>query len=333
MSYAELLRDLKARKFAPLYLLQGDESYYIDLVSDYMESHILSDAEKGFNQTIFYGKDTDMLSIVSAAKRYPMMSDYQLILVKEAQTIKKWDELLAYAEHPLTSTLLVFCHKYGTLDKRLKVSKAIVKNGVVLESKKLYDDKVPAWINDYLKEKGYRTDPRTCALISEYLGNNLEKITNELDKLLLNYPAGTAIGAKEVADNIGISKDFNVFELTAALGKRDVFKANHIISYFAANPKDHPHVVVMGALTGYFTKILMFHSLKDRSRQQVASTLKVSPFFVGEYQQAAANYPPLKAGEIISLLRTYDMRLKGVNNTGNTGQGELMKELVFRILN
>ncbi|QEC53948.1 DNA polymerase III delta subunit [Anseongella ginsenosidimutans] len=333
MSYAELLKDLKARKFAPLYLLQGEESYYIDLVSDYMEKHILSDAEKGFNQTVFYGKDTDMLQIVSAAKRYPMMSDHQLILVKEAQTIKKWDELIAYAENPLRSTLLVFCHKYGALDKRLKVSKAIIKHGVVLESKKLYDDKVPAWVNDYLSDRGYRTDPKTCALISEYLGNNLEKIANELDKLLLNYPPGTPIGMKEVAGNIGISKDFNVFELTAALGKRDAFKANRIINYFAANPKDHPHVVVMGALAGYFTKILIYHSLKDRSRQHVASALKVNPFFVGEYQQAASNYPPPKVWEIISLLRSYDMRLKGVNNTGNTGQEELMKELVFRVLN
>lgn len=333
MSYAALLKDLKARKFVPLYLLHGEESYYIDLLSDYMEKHVLSDAEKGFNQTVFYGKDTDMLSIVNAAKRYPMMSDYQLILVKEAQSIKKWDELLAYAENPLNSTLLVFCYKYGTLDKRLKVSKAIMKNGVVLESKKLYEDKVPAWVSDYLTERGYRTDPRTSALISEYLGNNLEKIANELDKLLLNYSPGTAIGAKEVAENIGISKDFNVFELTAALGKRDGFKASRIVDYFAANPKDHPHVLVMGALAGYFTKILIFHSLKDRSRQHVASALKVSPFFVGEYQQAAANYPPPKIWEVISLLRHYDMRLKGVNNTGNTGQGELMKELVFRVLN
>src|SRR3546814_595193 len=210
MSYGELLNDLKLRKFAPLYLLHGDESYYIDLLSDYMEEHILSDAEKGFNQTIFYGKDTDMLTIVSAAKRYPMMSDYQVILVREAQAIKKWDALLSYAENPLPSTLLVFCHKYGTLDKRLKVTKMIVKNGTVLESKKLYEDKLPAWVSDYLQERGYRSDTRTCSLISEYLGNNLQKIAGELDQLLLNFPAGKRLCGDEVEEHIGSRKDFNV---------------------------------------------------------------------------------------------------------------------------
>lgn len=333
MTYAELLKSLKARKFAPLYLLHGDESYYIDLLADYMEKNILSDAEKGFNQTVFYGKETDMSTIVNAAKRYPMMSDYQLIMVKEAQTIRKWDDLIAYAEHPLTSTILVFCHKYGSLDKRLKVSKTIAKNGQVLESKKLYDDKVPGWISEYLSEKGYRTDPKTAVLISEYLGNNLEKIANELDKLIINYPAGTSIGAAEVAEHIGISKDFNVFELTDALGQRETVKAYRIINYFAANPKDNPHVVVMGALAGYFTKLLIYHSLKDRSRQQVASALKVNPYFVSRYQEAAQNYPPAKVAGVISLLRNYDLRLKGVDNTGNTGSAELLKELIFQVLN
>lgn len=333
MSYGEILKDLKARKFAPLYLLQGEESYYIDLLSDFMEKNILSEAEKGFNQTVFYGKDTDMLSIISAAKRYPMMSDYQLILVKEAQSVKKWDELAAYAENPLRSTVLVFCYKYGSLDKRLKVSKTILKNGVVLDSKKLYESQVPGWINEYLAGKGYRTNPRACALISEYLGNDLEKIANELDKMVLNFPPGTEIDDRKVSENIGISKDFNVFELTSALAKKDIFKANRIITYFAANPREHPLVVVMGALAGFFTKVLMYHSLRDRSKQSVASNLKVNPFFVGEYQQAAGNYPPAKLPEIFSLLRSYDMRSKGVNNTGNTDHGELMKELIFRIVN
>ncbi|HYH55069.1 MAG TPA: DNA polymerase III subunit delta [Anseongella sp.] len=333
MSYSELLKDLKARKFAPLYLLQGEESYYIDLLSDFMEKHILSDAEKSFNQTVFYGKDTDMTSILNAAKRYPMMSEYQLVLVKEAQSLKKWDELTAYAENPLRSTILVFCYKYGSLDKRLKVSKAVLQHGQVLESKKLYENQLPAWVSEYLAGKGYRSDPKACLLISEYLGNNLEKIANELDKLILNVPPGTEIGTRHIGENIGISKDFNVFELTSALAKKDVFKANRIINYFAANPREHPPVVIMGALAGFFTKVLMYHSLKDRSRQAVASSLKVNPFFVSEYQQAAFNYPPAKLPEIFSLLRSYDLRSKGVDNTGNTDHGELMKELVFRMVN
>lgn len=332
MTYRDVLKDLKARKYAPVYLLQGEEEYYIDRVSDYIEQQVLSEAERSFNQTIFYGKDTDTVTIANTAKRYPMMSDYQVILVKEAQSLKKWDDMLSYIEHPLSSTILVFCYKYGKLDKRLKVGKAIAKSGVVMDSKKLYENQVPAWISEYLLSGGFRITPKASALIAEYLGNDLAKIAGELDKLVLNLPADTEIGVRHIEENIGISKDFNVFELNSALAKKDVLKANRIIGYFAANPRKHPMVMVIGALCGFFTKVLVYHSLKNPSRQAVASALKVNPFFTGEYELAARNYPLPRLAFIISQLRQYDLRSKGVDSTGNVTEGELMKELVFKIL-
>ena len=223
MNINELVRDLKARKFKPVYLLHGEESYYIDKVSDYIERNVLTDAERGFNQTVFYGKDTDVMSLLNSVKRFPMMSEYQVILVKEAQDMK-WgkdgedskksvDPLLTYFENPLMSTILVFCYKHGKFDKRKKTYKAIDRHGIVFESAEIYADKVPAWVEDYVKEKACRISSRASALLAEYLGNDLSKVANELDKLMLNIPAGGEITAEQVQDNIGISKDYNVFEL------------------------------------------------------------------------------------------------------------------------
>jgi DNA polymerase-3 subunit delta len=339
MTAEEILRDLRARKFRPVYFLQGDEPYYIDKISHYIEHEVLNDAEKGFNQTVLYGKDTDMMTVLNAAKRFPMMSEYQVVLVKEAQNLKfskggddKQDPFMAYLENPLKSTILVFAHKYGSLDKRLKVAKAIDKHGVLFDSKKLYDNQVAAWVTEYAKSKKGLINPRAAALVAEYLGNDLSKVANELDKLMLNVKEHTEIGVKEVEDNIGISKDFNSFELINALGKRDVYKANLIIDYFAANKKDNPLVVILGTLNGFFAKLFSYHFLQDRSKGNVASVLKVNPYFVSDYEIAAKNFSAEKTMQVISLLRTYDLRSKGVDNTGNTEEGELMKELVFRIL-
>jgi DNA polymerase III subunit delta len=339
MTAEEILKDLKARKFKPIYFLHGEESYYIDKISSYIEDQLLNEAEKGFNQTVLYGKDTDIMTILNAAKRFPMMSEYQVVLVKEAQNLKfgkesskDQDPFSAYVENPLKSTILVFCYKYGTLDKRLKIAKSIEKNGVLFESKKLYDNQVAQWVGEYIKTKSCIINAKAAALIAEYLGNDLSKIANELDKLMLNVKEHTEIGVKEVEQNIGISKDFNSFELTAALGRKDIFKANQIIDYFAANKKDNPMVVTLGTLNNYFTKIFAYHFLADKSRGNVASALKVSPYFVGDYELASKNYSPDKTFHIISLLRKYDLRSKGVDNTGNTEEGELLKELVFQIL-
>lgn len=333
MTAQEIIKDIKARKLKPIYLLHGEESYYIDLLSDYLEQHVLSDAEKGFNQTILYGKDTEVMTVLNAAKRYPMMSDYQLVMVKEAQELKidkASEQFQAYCEKPLTSTILVLCHKYGKFDKRKKVYKVLEKTGVVFESASIYDNKVPAWIEDFVRDKGYHINPKASALLGEYLGNDLSKVANELEKLMLNVSKTQEIGTKEVQDNIGISKEYNVFELQNALARRDVFKANQIVNYFEANPKANPMVLVMGNLASYFTKILKYHYVVDKS--QLARELGVNPYFVKDYDMAARNFNLGKTFEVISLLRAYDLKSKGVDSTGNTEDGELMRELIYKII-
>lgn len=339
MTAPEILKELKNRKYKPLYLLHGDEPYFIDMIGNYIEHNLLSEAERGFNQTVVYGKDTDVMTVLNAAKRYPMMSDYQVVLVKEAQDMK-WgkedddkksiDPLLSYLEKPLPSTVLVFCYKYGKFDKRKKSYKAIDKNGVVFESAELYDNKVPGWIEGFVIDKGYRISPQASALLAEYLGNDLSKVANELDKLMLNVKAGQEITPKEIQDNIGISKEYNVFELQTALGRKDVVKVNKIINYFEANPKANPLVVVLGALNGYFSKVLKYHYADDKSPQGLAGIIGVSPYFVKDYEQASRSFNYGKTMQIISLLREYDLKSKGVESSA--GPGELMKELMFKIL-
>jgi DNA polymerase-3 subunit delta len=333
MTAQDIIKDIKARKLKPIYLLHGEEGYYIDLISDFLEEHVLSEAEKGFNQTILYGKDTEMMTVLNASKRYPMMSDYQLVMVKEAQDLKfdkAEDQFQAYCENPLRSTVLVLCHKYKKFDKRKKAYKLIEKAGLIFESGTIYDNKVPAWIEDFVKAKGHHINPKASALLAEYLGNDLSKVANELEKLMLNVPQAQEINTKEVQDNIGISKEYNVFELQNALTRRDVYKANQIVNYFEANPKANPIVLVMGNLAGYFTKILKYHYVTDKS--QAARELGVNHYFLKDYELAARNYNLGKTFEVISLLREYDLKSKGVDATGHTEHGELMKELVFKIM-
>lgn len=339
MNFNELIKDLKSRKFKPVYLLHGDESYYIDKVSDYFEENVLSDAEKGFNQTIFYGKDTDVITLINAAKRFPMMSEYQLILVKEAQDLK-WakdegkagDPLQSYFENPSLSTILVFCYRNGKFDKRKKIYKLIEKKGLVFESAAIHDDKVAAWIESHLSEQTYSIHPNASALIAEYLGNDLSKVANELEKLVLNIQQGNEINIDDVEKNIGISKDYNVFELQSAMARKDAFKVNQIINYFAANPKSNPIQLVMGALNSYFTKVLKYHYASDRSPQGLARELGVAPYFVKDFERAGRSFSKQKTFQIIGYLRECDMKMKGVNATANTEHGELMKELMFKII-
>ena len=339
MTAPDLIKDLKNRKYKPLYLLHGEEPYFIDEVSNYAEHKLLSEAEKGFNQTVFYGKDTDIMAVLNAAKRYPMMAEYQVVLVKEAQDMK-WgrddddkksiNPLLSYLENPLPSTILIFCYKYGKFDKRKKTYKAIEKNGVIFESSPLYDSKIPAWIETYITGKGYQINQQASAMLAEYLGNDLSKIANELEKLMLNVNAGQAITLQHIQDNIGISKEYNVFELQSALSRKDPFKVNQIINYFEANPKANPIVLVLGNLNNFFSKVLVYHYVKDRSPQNLARELGVSPYFVKDYELAARSYNYGKAMQVISLLREYDLKSKGVESSA--GHGELMKELMFKIL-
>src|SRR5476651_413916 len=339
MTAPEILKDIKNRKYKPIYLLHGDEPYFIDQVSNFVEHHLLSDAEKGFNQTVLYGKDTDVMTVLNAAKRYPMMADYQVVLIKEAQDMKWGAEsddkksinpLLNYLENPLPSTILVFCYKYGKFDKRKKTYKAIEKAGLVFESAPLYDSKIPAWVEGYLTEKGYRVNQQASLMLAEYLGNDLSKIANELDKLMLNVAAGQEITLKHIHDNIGISKEYNVFELQTALSKKDAFKVNQIINYFEANPKANPIILTLGNLNTFFSKVLAYHYVKDKSQQNVARELGVNPYFVKDYELAGRSYNYPKTMQVISYLREYDLKSKGVES--NAPHGELMKELMFKIL-
>ena len=339
MTATDIIKDLKNKKYKPLYLLHGEEAYFIDLVSNYVEHKLLSDSERSFNQTVFYGKDTDIMAVLNASKRYPMMADYQVVLVKEAQDMKWGSEdtdkkginpLLSYLDNPLPSTILVFCYKYGKFDKRKKTYKAIEKKGLVFESSPLYDNKVPAWVEGFISDKGYKINQQASLMLAEYLGNDLSKIANELEKLMLNVAAGQEITLKHIQDNIGISKEYNVFELQTALSKKDAYKANQIINYFEANPKANPIVLVLGNLNTFFSKVLIYHYVKDKSQQNLARELGVNPYFVKDYEQAARNYNYGKTMQIISYLREYDLKSKGVES--NTDNGGLMKELIFKIL-
>ena len=352
----QILTDLKRRIFKPIYFLSGEEAYYIDKVSDYIEKNVLDENEQEFNQTILYGKEVDMNAIISSAKRFPMMSDYQVVIVKEAQNLKELgkvggsdsDEdvveespkkksgsatnpLVAYLQHPQPSTILVFCYKYKTLDKRSTVYKSLQKNHIFLETKKLYDNKIPEWITDFVEEHRYKISPKASFLLAESLGNDLSKISNEVEKLFINLKEGEEITLELVQDNIGISKEFNVFELQEAIAKKDILKANRIINYFSANEKEHPAVMTLSSLYGYFTKVLSYHFAPDKSKFAVAQTLGVNPFFVDGYIKAAQNYNTSKLKAIFSYLKEYDLKTKGVDNAG-VNNGELMKELLFKIL-
>src|SRR5690606_38454570 len=311
MDANKIIADIKNKKLLPAYLLHGEEPYYIDQISDYIEEHVLEDAQKGFDQTILYGKDTDFVTLVNAAKRYPMLGSHQVIIVKEAQNLK-WkggdDVLLAYLENPMKSTALVLAYKHGKFDKRKKIYKVPEKAGVVLESAKLYDDKVAPWIGSFVKDRGWSIHAQAAAMMAEYLGNDLSKVVNELEKLMLNVPNEREITAQDIERNIGISKDFNVCELNTALAKRDAVKAFQIVAYFAANPKSNPIQVILGAMAGYFTKILKYHYLPDKSPQVVARELGVHPFFTREYDLAARSYNRRKTFDIIASLRECDLK-------------------------
>lgn len=331
MKFEEVLKELKAGKYRPIYLLMGEESYFIDEISDYIADNALQESERSFNQTVVYGKETTVADVISLAKRYPMMADRQVVIVREAQLLKSIEDLEIYVSNPLESTVLVLCYKYKTYDKRKALAKQIAKKGIVFTSDKIRDYQIHDWILKYVNGIGLKINISTAKLIGDHLGTDLSKITNAFDKLQLILPKGAEVTPGVVQKNIGISKDFNVFELQTAIGQKDVLKVNQIISYFAKNPKDHPLVVLISSLYNYFSKILLFHVQTDKSDQKVAAELKVHPFFVKEYKQASKLYPVRKTVRIITYLREYDLKSKGIDNTSAT-DGELMRELMFKIL-
>jgi len=327
-----ILNDIKKGNVKPIYFLMGDEAFFIDKISNYIEKSILSEEEKGFNQMVVYGKDTSVKDIISNAKRFPMMAEKQVIIVKEAQHLSRnIEELAAYVSNVQPTTVLVICYKYKKLDGRRKLAGLIKKNGVLFESKKLYDNKVADWIKTELAQKKYKIDPIAAEMLVNFLGNNLSKIANELEKLSIVLPKETLITPTDIEVNIGISKDYNIFEFRKAISTKNVVKANEILNYFNHNIKDNPLVLTLGSLGDLFTKILLLHGLKDKSQQNAARKLGVHTFFVREYFDAARNYPMRKVSQIISYIHEADMKSKGLG-ASNFAQKDILKELLFKIL-
>ena len=332
MTFEQILKDLKQKQYKPIYFLMGDEGYFIDQITNYISKNVLTEEEKGFNQTILYGKDVSAEDVIMAARRFPMMSQHQVIIVKEAQNIAKIDDLAIYAENPLSSTILVINYKYKSLDKRKKLYKTINKHGILFESKALRDYEIPKWVSSYLQNKGKTIDAKASALLAEFLGTDLSKITHELDKLELAIGSSVKqIDSSHIEKNIGVSKDYNNFELQKAVLYRNIAKANKIVLAFGKNPKAYPIQVTTVTLFSAFQKLLSYYYLPDKSKNSIASALKINPFFVQDYTAGAKNYPARKVVQIISLLREYDMKSKGFGSA-TTEPGELLKELIFKIM-
>ncbi len=329
----QIIKEIKSENYKPIYFFMGEEPYYVDKLTEYIEDNVLTEDEKGFNQVVLYGRDTSIEDIVSNAKRYPMMAERQVVIVKEAQELSRnIDKLEAYAENPQPTTVLVFAYKYKTLDKRKKITKLLSKTGVVFESKKLYENQVGDWIKRVLSGQKYAIEPKAAAMLVEFLGTDLSKISNELDKLKIILPQGHTITAKDIEDNIGISKDYNNFELRKAIGEKNQLKAYQIITYFSQNPKDNPIVVTTGLVFGFFSQLLQYHGLKDKSKANVAKVLKINPYFVSDYEVAIRNYPMRKVSTIVSALRDVDVKSKGVG-ANSLSQNDLLKEMLIHIFN
>jgi len=327
-----IVTDINNGNIKPLYFLFGEESYYIDAIASHIEKNVLQEEEKGFNQMVLYGKDVTIDDIVSNAKRYPMMAERQVVIVKEAQELYRTIEQLAkYAENPQPTTVLVICYKYKKIDKRKKLYKTVKECGVVFESKKLYENRVPDWIRKHLQAKGYSISHKAAILLSEYLGTDLSRINNELEKLQFVLAKKTEITPEDIETHIGISKDYNNFELKNAIGERDMVKATRIINYFAQNPKDNPFMLTVALLNTFFTQLLQYHGLNDHSPKSVSSALRINPYFVDEIQVAARNYPMKRVSGIVSHLREMDMKGKGVGANA-ASQSDLLKELLTGII-
>lgn len=328
----EIVANINQGNPKPIYFLMGEEAYYIDKISQYIADHVLTEDEKSFNQMVLYGRDTSVDEVISNAKRFPMMAQHQVVIVKEAQHLSRTIEnFTAYVENPQPTTILVMCYKYKKLDKRKKLYKAIQKNGELFESKKLYENQVSDWIRRTLGGKKYKISPKASVMLVEFLGTDLSKISNELDKLMLVVPPSTEITPDLVEQHIGISKDYNNFELKKAIGERNVGKATRIVDYFAQNPKDNPFVVTITLLNTFFTQLLQYHGLNDHSPNNVAKVLGVNPYFVNEYTIAAKNYPMKRVSAIISSLRQLDLKSKGVG-ASNMPQTDLLKEMLTAIV-
>lgn len=333
----DVIKDLKAGKYAPIYFLQGEEPHFIDVISDYIEKNAISESEKGFNQTIMYGKDAPMTAILGNARRFPMMSDRQVVIVKEAQNIwgigrEEIDTLLInYIQNPLPSTILVFAFKYKSLDGRKALAKELDKKAILVKSDKIPEYKLASWIEGYIQSQGHKIDNRTAVLLADSIGNNLEVMTNEISKMLINFTGAIQITADHVHKYIGINKEYNNFELTKVIGLKDVLKANKIIHYFSQNPKANPLIPTIIVIYNYFGKLALYHDLKGATDADLARKLGVNPFFIKEYHIAAKRYNLGKVIDAFEYIKEADLRSKGVN-VGKVDESLILKELIFKIM-
>ena len=331
MTYEQILSDIRQKKYAPIYFLMGEEPYFIDMISDTLEDEVLDETEKAFNQIVVYGRDVDIDTVATHAKSFSMMGGYMVVIVKEAQDLKNIEDFEKYLDVIPPTTILVFDYKYKKLDKRRALAKKIDKMGVLFESKKLYENNIPGWIQSYLADKGYGITPKAAQMLTDYLGTDLHKVRNELDKLVIALPKAKKIDDADVERNIGISKDFNPFELQNAIGSRDVLKAYRIVNYFGDNPKEYPLLVTAITLYGFYTKLLKLHYAKDQSQNALAAVLGVNPFFVRDYQVAARNHSIAECVRCIGVLREFDLKSKGYN-VGDVSPKDLYREMVFKLL-
>lgn len=329
MNYQSIIKNIAKGNYSPIYFLHGEEPYFIDLIEKFATSKIINESARDFDQTIFYGKDAELQTVINSAKRFPMMGSHQVISVREAQNFKKFDELIEYAKNPQSQTILLFSFKGKKLDAR--ILKKFKGNIEFFESRKLYDNQVPDWIVNQVASQHLQISEKSATLISEFLGNDLSKIANELKKLSITLSKNSVITPEIIEQNIGISKDYNVFELTTALSKRDIVKANRIVNHFAANEKNYPLVVTIPNLYRLFSKIMCCYFAPSDNPEVIAQTIGVNKFFVKDYTTGKRNYSKRQIFNIISYLNEYDLKAKGYENV-STSDGELLKELVFKIL-
>lgn len=332
-TYEAIARDLKNRIYKPVYYLMGEESYYIDKISEYIAQTVLTDEEKEFNLTVVYGSDTDVATVINAAKRYPMMAERQVVIVKEAQQLKNIEELVYYVQKPLQSTVLVLCHKNGTIDRRKKLAAEVEKVGVLFESKKLKEAQLPGFITSYLKRKSVDIEPKASEMMAEFVGADLNRMAGELDKLVITLPQGvTRVSPEQIELNIGVSKDYNNYELRSALVAKDVLKANKIIKYFEENPKTNPIQMTLSVLFGFFSNLMLAYYAPEKTEQGIAAQLGLrSPWQAREYIMAMRQYSGVKVMQIIGEIRYCDARSKGVGNS-SLSDGDLLRELIYVIL-
>ena len=338
--YSEIIKDINAKKYSPVYFLHGEESFFINTLVAHFENELLDESQKSFNQYILYGKEIDITQIIATARKFPMMGDHQLIIVREAQDIKDWkksqsiEALIHYLKTPLPSTILVFAYQQKSLDKRSKLAKILNETSVMMESKKIYDNQIGHWIQNYLSTKSLQMTHKGIMMLSENIGNNLHRLSNEINKLAMNIPKGVEINEQHIQNYVGINRDYNIFELQKALSFGDYSKAYRIVEYFTLNLNRNPFVITIVQLFNYFNKILIIHQSSVKEKHHIASIIGVSPFFVGEYLNASKRYSLSIVLRNIELVHDADLKFKGIKPFASSKgkEGALLKELIFKLM-